>query len=63
MAVAAVAPVAELSVGEAVAVQLEALRLGAVAGFARPHAQLEGTTSKNNINRLSEEYRPFNFGK
>lgn len=38
MAVVAVAAVAELSVGEAVAVQLEALGLGAVAGFARPHA-------------------------
>lgn len=37
-AVHAVAHVAEFPVGEAVAVQLQALRLGAVAGLPRPHA-------------------------
>ena len=38
-AVVAVAVEAELPVGEAVAVQLQALRLGAVARLPRPHAR------------------------
>lgn len=40
MAVVAVAAVAELAVGEALAVQFEALRLGAVARLAQAQAQL-----------------------